>query len=489
MSCSSNHIYIFINCNICNITSHSLYDDIVYISDGSFAINRRFVFAITSLGGHSSTAKNICGDLDLPPPVHTYAEHLATIEKAASNEARSSMLQAVNEAKDSVKCSDISVSVDGTWQKRGFSSKNGVVTCLSNLGKHKANKVVDTDILTTYCATCTQMNNERTKLSKVARGHVCKVNHEGSSGLMEVRGAMGIFGRSEATRNCRYTSYLGDGDSKTFSVVAKSNVYGEDVQIRKLECTGHVQKRMGKALMNLVEVYKGKTFVIDKEGRKLTKVKAEENNGEKLIRGIGGMNKLTKKAIKSIQGHYGAAIRENNSVAAMKNAIMAIWSHRSGDHTNCSEWCPMVKSGDINAANKHQLPNYICNMMLPTFEKLSSNDLLSRCVHGGTQNANESYHHVLWNKCPKEKFVGKTRLSLAVADSTVLFNDGEIGRLNIYKRLGLKVGKFQHRHAISADKLRVEKAQRAVLPVTKSHRKTVTINKQPADNSYSAGAF
>ncbi|GFT59976.1 hypothetical protein TNCV_4179951 [Trichonephila clavipes] len=48
--------------------------------------------------------------------------------------------------------------------------------------------------------------------------------------------------RSLSHRSVRYTSYIGDGDSKTFSSITASNPYGEDITVSKIECVGHVQK-------------------------------------------------------------------------------------------------------------------------------------------------------------------------------------------------------------------------------------------------------
>lgn len=44
--------------------------------------------------------------------------------------------------------------------------------------------------------------------------------------------------------------FLGDGDSKCFSAVLASNPFG-DVTVEKLECIGHVSKRMGTRLRKL----------------------------------------------------------------------------------------------------------------------------------------------------------------------------------------------------------------------------------------------
>lgn len=45
--------------------------------------------------------------------------------------------------------------------------------------------------------------------------------------------------------------YLGDGDSKGFQTVIKEKPYGDSVNIEKLECIGHMQKRMGSRLRTL----------------------------------------------------------------------------------------------------------------------------------------------------------------------------------------------------------------------------------------------
>ncbi|GBM86904.1 hypothetical protein AVEN_207411-1 [Araneus ventricosus] len=101
---------------------------------------------------------------------------------------------------------DITVAQDGTWQKRGHTSINGVITATT----------LDT----------------------------------GYSGGMESEGAIRMFQRSVSTRNVRYAKYLGDGHSKGFLKFSESKVYEEELVLEKLECIGHVQKRMGTRLRN-----------------------------------------------------------------------------------------------------------------------------------------------------------------------------------------------------------------------------------------------
>lgn len=71
------------------------------------------------------------------------------------------------------------------------------------------------------------------------------------SGGMEVQGAVEILSRSENAYNVRYTQYLGDGDSKGFSAVQEIQPYGPDCVLQKLECIGHIKKRMGTRLRKL----------------------------------------------------------------------------------------------------------------------------------------------------------------------------------------------------------------------------------------------
>ena len=47
----------------------------------------------------------------------------------------------------------------------------------------------------------------------------------------------------------RYTTYLGDGDSKSFSAVSQEASYS----VAKIDRVGHLQKQLGTRLLNLTE--------------------------------------------------------------------------------------------------------------------------------------------------------------------------------------------------------------------------------------------
>ncbi|GFV34504.1 uncharacterized protein TNCV_2028741 [Trichonephila clavipes] len=97
---------------------------------------------------------------------------------------------------------------------------------------------------------------------------------------MEAVGAFRIFERSLIKRDLQYTEYYGDGDSKGFLQV--KDIYGAN-SVTKLECIGHIQKRVGSRLRKL----------------------------KKNPKGLGGKGKLTDKFIDKLQNYSGIAIRSN----------------------------------------------------------------------------------------------------------------------------------------------------------------------------------
>ena len=364
---------------------------------------------------------------------------------------------------------DTTVSCDGTWQRRGFQSKNGVATVLTVADK--TSKVVDTETLSNYCNACSIRRKRMTadEFATWVKSHECENNHDGSAGSMECKGMLNIFHRSETLHQLSYSGYLGDGDSKSHSAVANAEPPIYNCAITKLECCGHVQKRMGRRLPELVKRCKTKTY---------------ELPGGKTTKGIGGVNKLTKRQTLRMQGHYGAAIRNNvGNVPQMKRAIWAIWHHRRGD------WCP-TKSGEGDP-NKNRLPDFVCDAIKPVFESLSSPELLEKCAHGGTQNTNEAFHHLIWDRCPKEIFVGRTRLEVAVCDATIVYNDGEGARSRIFDHLSMKPGHFALKCFDALDAQRISKSDAASQSDTVSVRRRRAIERAQlnTNDSYASGAF
>ena len=68
-----------------------------------------------------------------------------------------------------------------------------------------------------------------------------------------------------------------------------------------------------------------------------------------------------------------------------------------------------------------ELSDDIVKVVLPIYEDLTKEALLSGYLCGRTQNQNEASNQLYWIRCPKGIFVGKCVLNLGVA---VVFNSG-----------------------------------------------------------------
>ena len=73
---------------------------------------------------------------------------------------------------------------------------------------------------------------------------------------MEAGGLIECFKVSKKDRNLRCNNYLGYGDSKSFLVILKLDIYPQK-QVEKLQCVGKIQKQLGNRLRKLQSTKKG----------------------------------------------------------------------------------------------------------------------------------------------------------------------------------------------------------------------------------------
>ena len=91
----------------------------------------------------------------MPKPMtkNNYTKLVTPITEACTVVARKSMQDAVKEIKLNGKGDtviDTSISCDGSWQQRGFSSLNGFVSLISM----DSGKVIDVEAMSRYCKQC-----------------------------------------------------------------------------------------------------------------------------------------------------------------------------------------------------------------------------------------------------------------------------------------------------------------------------------------------
>eukprot|EP00117_Sycon_ciliatum_P011513 scpid61312/ scgid12962/ len=284
------------------------------------------------IGKGYSAMTTLFGILGLPRPMSksTYYEHSSVMCSSIEAVVQQSMLKAAEQATLSNPDTDhpdqVAVTIDGTWMKRGFSSRYGMVLAIS----WETGQVLDFCVLSKHCSGCQRWRSDR-RSGKVSQAefeawsadHVCDVNTAASSPAMETEGVVTLFNRSVATRKLMYTTYIGDGDSKGFQAVVNAKPYG-DVEITKEECVGHVSKRLGKALR---ELKKKKTPLID--GKPLS-----------------GRGRLTDDLCDSLQTYYNLAIRNGAQLPGdpITNMARLVWAsicHRaSTDAKPMHQFCP-----------------------------------------------------------------------------------------------------------------------------------------------------
>lgn len=468
---------IILSCNSCDSKAETMNSTLN--RHRVYNVNSRFVYAMRSIGRGAGAAKTFCAVMNLPPPPLKFNLHTTLLLNAATEVCSTSLLNAANEAvEENNNLNEIAAAFDGSWQKRGHTSLNGVVTATS----FDTGKVLDFECITKYCNIC--KNDEVKKISQEHK-NTCKANFEGSSGAMEIAGVKAIFHRSEGKLGVRYTQYLGDGDSKGFASVFESKPYG-DVNIIKLECIGHVQKRMGSRLRRLKN---------DGKGKKLSDGKA-----------ISGKGRLTDSIIDKLQTYYGLAIRRNlEDVKRMQQNIWATFFHMlSTDENPRHELCPTGEDSwcrynkCLVTGDKHShtssLPAAVMDAIKPVFKDLADINLLKRCLHGRTQNPNESLNNVIWQRLPKTGFVGYETLKLGVTDAVLCFNEGSFAKCHVLKCMGITPGKFMIQGLQMIDNLRILEANKSVLERSKASRVKKRQLKRKKDESneeevYSAGAF
>eukprot|EP00794_Sanderia_malayensis_P004894 gene4894-5534_t len=187
---------------------------------------------------------------------------------------------------------------------------------------------------------------------------------------------------------------------------------------------------------------------------------------------VGGRGRLTDARIDSLQNYYGYAIRAHpNDLKATQNAVWAVYNHTiagykknlATQHKCCSKgkdsWCKYQRDVVLKTNTYDQskcLPRVFRKELLPLFKRLSSGDLLSRCLKGLTQNQNEAINNVLWMKCPKSVFRGRKRLETAIAATVLQWNKGAGAITYVMEKPGVKdigANRFKGCRLINASRL------------------------------------
>ncbi|CAF4295532.1 unnamed protein product [Didymodactylos carnosus] len=241
----------------------------------------------------------LLGALNLPPPVQEqkYREAqefiLNYVEKAQEQSMIAAVEEAVVEAGD---VRNLTISGDGAWLTRGFSSVHGISALCSTTRP----KTVDTNWCSKKCSKC--QGAERT------------------SGEMEKEMIHEMFCRSLSKYKINYVSYIGDGDAKVRKYLTDNPPYS-GVIIKKLEDTNHFAKRM---LSRIKEVKQENKNRILSDGKNFS-----------------GKGRMTDAQAIKFKIYFAKAIRESKTdLDKLYQKSWAIFKHHySTDKQPMHDWC------------------------------------------------------------------------------------------------------------------------------------------------------
>ena len=121
---------------------------------------------------------------------------------------------------------------------------------------------------------------------------------------------------------------------------------------------------------------------------------------------LGGKKRLTNR-IDTLQNYFGITLHQNvGNLEAMASAILASLYHVSDYHAGCPKtadsWC-LYQRDKVNGTNYYKSKGALPvegSAILPIYNDLTKPEILSRCLHGKTQNANECFNGVIWQRIP-----------------------------------------------------------------------------------------
>ncbi len=445
-------------------------------------INHSAVLGMRSIGQGHSSAKRFSAFMNLPPPLNknSWTEQTSLLQGVTDDIKEKQLSDAAlrlkrtlatqgkvpglngDEPDETVKDTlvDVAVTVDASWSSRGMSAPHGIVGVISA----ETRETLDSVTLTRSCPECTKWEGKEDTEGYLEfyENHYpeCPVNHTGSSGAMEAEGSLVMYERSVDKHKLRYTTYVGDGDSKSYTKVKNAQPYGPDVTIEKKECIGHVQKRMGSRLRKVLDKYKGKPL---SDGKQLS-----------------GKNRLTLARVDYMQVLYGKAIRDNIDKTAedMSKAVMSILLHYSdpADHSLCppgpNSHCSYQRNPATHVPVKDPLPPAVIDVIRPVFEDLSNPKLLEGCVSSQTQNANEALHSTIWRIIPKEQPHSATEIKFGTALGIMQFNCGvETTAKAVMSASGIPYGANSSELFTQITRKRTSRVLHESQPETKERRK------------------
>ena len=185
-------------------------------------------------------------------------------------------------------------------------------------------------------------------------------------------------------------------------------------------------------------------------------------------------------------------MRQNvGNLDAMTKACKASMFHVADYHDSCPKrrdsWCQFQKDKLLNTSlykSKGGLPVDVRTSIIHIYNDLCKSDNLEKCLHGKTQNANESFNGMIWNRIPKANHVALNMLTFGVYDAIAHFNMGAKASMDILEYINITPGEFMSKSSQTFNESRKRMSSYRMSETQKRRRKVIRHNrKKKQDNN------
>ena len=181
----------------------------------------------------------------------------------------------------------------------------------------------------------------------------------------------------------------------------------------------------------------------------------------------------------------------------LRSYLMALSLRMNGTIIANVEQKVGANSNKISPIKQKPTPEDIIKHVKPILADLSSDALLEKCLHGLTQNQNESFNGTIWNRIPQGTYVGLRQLEIGVYYAIAHFNTGSKAAVLVFEKLGMSPGQHMLNGCLSKNKSRTinarlqstisKKMRLRYNRAEKKHKSDKTKSKE--GKVYGAGAF
>ena len=310
-------------------------------------------------------------------------EYLSKVstDKAQASGMRAALELRKNHNMDDSEFLEVTVSYDGSYQKRGGKSGGGFSRyCVACAISVDTGKVLNYEIACDSFKMCIEKQLAlREKRLDLAEHKIWKEMHESkcqakeygkySSVALESKLAPVIF-RKSIEQKLIYSTVIAEGDDKSINLLAENNIHGEfNIRIRREDCLSHVQKRIR---IHLVEKQKEfiasqKTLLQHELGQCKTEAQKKTvrdqyrpstlrdlkigrdnwGDSEEIVDISEEINLLPDNIIDKVTSLYGFVVKSRigGDLIELREALLGIIYHLAANDDNCHDMHKYCEKG------------------------------------------------------------------------------------------------------------------------------------------------